>query len=172
MLFSYTVKSQTKGQVQHMERTEPRIPSPPPIGDALSVGYLTVAAGSANRAYPLPDVRVEIYIPDESGTPTLLRSDVTNESGVIPTVAIPTPAEAASLTPQDGSGNGYLPYTTARVRLFRNGYYPMEAMSVPVFPGIRSLQYFDLIPITKGAQYDAPTGTFLTVSEDITDLLQ
>ena len=106
------------------------VPSPPreqpPIEDSTAIGYLTVLTGTGNRAYPLSDARIEIYLPDEEGNLVLYRTQVSDKSGISEAVPIPTPAENESLTP----GSRYLPYTTAQVRVFRDGYYSTEAKEV------------------------------------------
>lgn len=117
---------------------------------AASGGTLSVAAGYANRAYPLPGVRVEIYGETDTGAPILLRSDTTNESGLISPLTVPTPPAADSLTPED---NGTAPFASFRIRLYKDGYTPVTVEGVPVFAGVTTLQYFDMIPIAKSAQY-------------------
>ncbi|MBQ8578190.1 MAG: hypothetical protein IJ449_09555 [Clostridia bacterium] len=147
---------------------EPAVSPPreqPPIGDSAAVGYLTVSTGTGNKAWPLADVRIEIYLPGEDGSLSLFRTQVSDESGIAESVPIPAPAQSESLSP----GSPYLPYTTALVRVFRDGYYPEEAREVPIFAGVKSLQYFDLVPLAESGQYKAPTGELVIVSEHIPD---
>ncbi len=147
--------------------------------EQTGTGYLSVAAGTANRAYPLPGAKAEIWISDDDGTPTLFRVLVTNESGLTPPVAIPTPPAADSLTPAMPDGDtppdirppdnpedeeaaapptAVTPYRSVIVRLFRDGYTPIEAPAVPIFAGVRSLQYFDMVPVPASVPYTAPGG--------------
>ncbi len=128
--------------------------------EMTDVGYLSVAAGTANKAYPLPGVRAEIYLENENGDTALLRSLTTNASGLAEPVEIPTPPAENSLSPDDNSAKTS---GRVRIRLYKEGYYPVEAVSVPVFGGVRSIQYFDLIPIAKSGQYAPPSGETIIV---------
>ena len=154
-----------------------------PFPDAAlltAVGYLTVSAGTARRAYPLPGAQIEIYLsaqsvfpegnggslPDtdpEAGGMRLYRRQISGEDGSADTVPIPTPGITASLSP----GNPYRPYTLALVRIRLHGYYPQEAREVPIFPGINALQYFDLVPFAESdAMASVPDG-YTSVSKDV-----
>ena len=124
-------------------------------------GYLTVSAGTGNRAYPLPGAQIEIYLPNDSGGDSLYRRLETDASGTAPKILIPTPQTDLSLTPD----SAWFPYSLARVRIFCNGYYPVEAREVPVFPGITSLQYFDMIPTAEGEAYRESSGDLIITSE-------
>ena len=42
---------------------------PPPLSEDTAEGTLIISAGYGNRAYPLPGVRAEIYVPAEEDTP-------------------------------------------------------------------------------------------------------
>lgn len=170
------------------------VPSPPSSGSALTAtGYLTVSAGTARRAYPLPGAQIEIWLSRESvpdSTPAsasplseeapsdtqarsdgmmLYRRQISGIDGSAETVPIPTPEESVSLSP-DAAG-GCCPYTLARVRVYCSGYYPQEARQVPVFPGINALQYFDLVPLAESDAQSPPAGTLTVVSENVTDHL-
>ena len=141
----------------------------PPISEDSASGTLVVSAGTGGKAYPLSGVRIEIYLPDEDGTPVLLRTQQTDESGLAEAVTIAAPDASASESPDADAP--YLPYTTAQVRAFKPGYYPTEAVEVPIFAGIRTLQYFEMIPTAESAQADAPTGDFILVSQTLPDHL-
>ena len=157
--------------------------APPPSSDRnrlTATGYLTVSAGTAHRAYPLPGAQIEIYlsrsgIPD-SGAPSsaddgmiLYRRQVSGADGSAETVPIPTPEESASLSP-DAPGSSH-PCTLARVRVYCRGYRPQEARQVPVFPGINALQYFDLVPLAESEALSPLTDTLTVVSENVEDHL-
>ena len=147
----------------------PYAPAPPPDPDNLTgIGYLTVSAGTAHHAYPLPDVQIEIYLTPSSGSPMrLYRRQISGTDGSGDTVPIPTPAESASLTPDPG----YRPYTLALVRVYLRGYQPQEAKEVPIFPGINALQYFDLVPLPESAGSESPTDDLTVVSDPVNDYL-
>ena len=168
------------------------VPAAPSSGSTLTAtGYLTVSAGTARHAYPLPGAQIEIWLSRESfpdsipasasplseeapqNTPArpdgmmLYRRQISGTDGSAETVPIPTPDESVSLSP----GSGGCPYTLARVRVYCSGYYPQEARQVPVFPGVNALQYFDLVPLAESDAFSPPAGTLTVVSENITDRL-
>jgi len=147
--------------------TPPRVS--PPISEDSATGVLVVSAGTGGKAYPLPGVRIEIYLPGEDGSPFLFRTQQTDESGLSEAVSIAAPDAAASESPDADAP--YLPYTTAQVRAFKPGYYPTEAVEVPIFADIRTLQYFEMIPTAESAQADAPTGDLILVSQTLPDHL-
>lgn len=139
---------------------------PPPLSEDTAEGTLIISAGYGNRAYPLPDVRAEIYVPTEEDSPDAPREILyavrqTNADGIAPPLRIPAPDAALSESP----GSTVLPYSLVRIRVFRDGFAPQEALQVPIFAGIRSLQYFEMVPLPEGAQYTTPNGTFTIVSD-------
>ncbi len=146
----------------------PLTPRPPAPSSGTSRGTLTVRAGTGGRSYPLSGVSIEVYLPSPaSDTPLLYRHAVTDESGAIEPISIPTPDPEASLSP----GSPYLPYTVAQVRAYLEGYYTEEAVEVPVFPDTVSLQYFEMIPYPESNAYRPPSDTAIKVSEEIPDTL-
>lgn len=158
-------------QMSNQKSVSPRADETPRVHATIdgnsALGYLVVSTGTANKAYPLEDVRIEIYLMGEDNQPVLFRTQISDISGIAEAVPIPTPPKDESLSP----GNPYLPYTTAQVRVFKDGYYPIEAREVPIFAGIKSLQYFDLVPIAGSAHYNQPTGELIIVSDQIPDPL-
>ncbi len=143
-----------------------RMQAAPP--DTLSeVGYLVVSTGTGGKAYALGDAQVEIYLTDEAGAWQLFRMQNTGTTGIAEKVAIPAPKQSLSQTPD----SVYQPYTIARVRVFKDGYYGIEAAEVPIFSGITSLQYFDMIPREESASYQEPSGELTIVSENTENAL-
>lgn len=133
----------------------------PPNDTRTEVGYLVVSAGSGGKAYPLADVQVEIYLQEDDGSWRLYRRTATDASGIAQKIEVPTPK-----APIDMDENApFAPYTLARVRAFRNGYYPIEAKEVPIFSSITSLQYFELIPLSESVSLAPPTGSLTIVGE-------
>ena len=134
----------------------------PPNDTRTEVGYLVVSAGSGGKAYPLADVQVEIYLQEDDGSWRLYRRTATAASGTAEKIEVPTPKAPVDMD----ESNPFAPYTLARVRAFRDGYYPIEAKEVPIFSGITSLQYFELIPLSESAALAPPTGTLTIVGEN------
>ena len=81
----------------------------------------------------------------DDGTRTLLYLLKTDSSGETQTVALAAPSAALSATPaQIGKS-----YTVYEVEIYKEGYYPIIAQNVAVFPGVTSLQPFTLQPVTE-----------------------
>ena len=138
----------------------------PPLSDDTSEGTLIISAGYGNRAYPLGGVRAEVYVPAEETAPDAPREVLyavreTDDSGIAPPLTVPAPDAALSESP----GSPVLPYSLVRIRVFRDGFAPQEAVQVPIFAGIRSLQYFEMVPLTESDGYGAPGGVFTVVSD-------
>lgn len=156
-----------------MNQPTPSAPSadtrtPPPFSEDTAVGTLIISAGYGNRAFPLAGVRAEIYVPaEESGSDTqketLYAVRETDASGIAPPLTVPAPDAALSESP----GSAFLPFSVVRIRVFRDGFAPQEAEQVPVFAGIRSLQYFEMVPLSEGERYASPGGVFTTVSDSV-----
>ena len=136
----------------------------PPLSEDTSVGTLIISAGTGGRAYPLSGVRAEIFAEDEDGLETLFAVRETQASGIAPPLTVPTPDATLSESPDAP----VLPYTVVRIRAYLPGYMPVEAVRVPVFSGIRSLQYFEMVPLPAKGNFEAPPGVF-TVIADGTD---
>ena len=101
---------------------------PPPLSEDTAEGTLIISAGYGNRAYPLPGVRAEIYVPAEEDTPDDKREQLyavrqTEESGIAPPLTIPAPDASLSETP----GSMVLPYTLVRIRI--NEYLQVHKLS-------------------------------------------
>lgn len=146
--------------------------TPPPLSEDTAVGTLIISAGYGNRAFPLSGVRAEVYVPTEENTPDapgeiLYAVRETDDSGIAPPLTVPAPDASLSESP----GSPVLPYSLVRIRVFRDGFAPQEAQQVPIFAGIRSLQYFEMVPISEGERYTAPGGVFTTVSDSVQNSL-
>ena len=140
----------------------------PPLSEDTAEGVLIISAGYGNRAFPLGGVRAEIYVPAEEADPdaadeVLYAVRVTDDSGIAPPLSVPAPDASLSESP----GSMVLPFSVVRVRVFRDGFAPQEAEQVPIFAGIRSLQYFEMVPLSEGERYTAPGGIFTTVSDSV-----
>ena len=148
-------------QPNNTAQTAPHLP--PPLSEDTAAGTLVISAGYGNRAYPLAGVRAEIYAPseDEEDSWTLYALRQTDESGTAMPLTVPAPDATLSETP----GSNVLPFSIVRIRVFREGFAPQEAENVPIFAGIRSLQYFEMVPLSEGETYAPPGGIFTVVAD-------
>ncbi len=110
-----------------------------------SEGKLKIYLSAASGALPIADATVQIRNIDGDGTRTLLYLLKTNSSGETQTVDLAAPSAALSASPAQIEKS----YTVYEVEIFKEGYYPMIAQNVAVFPGVTSLQPFTLQPVTE-----------------------
>jgi len=111
-------------------------------------GYLRIWVTEAGGSLPVPGVPVQIR--EEGGG--ILHVLRTGESGLTPTVELPAPPAAGSLTP-NGSTRPYANYT---VHIEMQGFRPVRELTVPVFDGITSLQPVSLLPQSGGETSGTP----------------
>ena len=105
-------------------------------------GLVRVFVTEANGTIPVEGAFVTIteYGPGTEGD--VIRTLVTGRDGLTETVRLPTPPAEDSMTPGSGTPSGLY-----GIAVRSAGYYPVEAVGVPVFSGVVSLQTVDLIPI-------------------------
>ena len=107
-------------------------------------GYLKVVVSTANGALPIENARVVIR--GEDGRELVL---FTNESGATEAVALSAPARSSS----QSAGN-QKPFSTYRVTVEKEGFYPHLTGIVPIFSGVSARQSINLIGL---AEYGADT---------------
>lgn len=108
-----------------------------------STGYLLVNARTALGALPVKGARVIV-----TGAPEPIEV-YTDMSGATERIELPTPALESSLSP----GSALPPYSSYDVSVEADGYYTVKTKSVPVFPGVTSVQNVNMIPVSGyGAQ--------------------
>ena len=108
-------------------------------------GFLRFSVGSANNTIPQEGATVYIYTDPENGNEgTLIYTLITDEDGLTETVTLPTPPLSESFSPEYPR-----PYSTYNVFVTKSGFYPTEGRTVPLFPGITSIQPINLIPLSE-----------------------
>lgn len=112
-----------------------------------SKGYLRIWITTAGGSLPVQGVPVQIR--EENGN--ILHVLRTGESGLTPTVELPAPPAAESLTPGAAA-----PYALYLVTVELSGYQPVQEMAVPIFDGVTSLQPITLIPQQEGVTVPMP----------------
>ena len=108
-------------------------------------GYLTVRVSTARGAIPLEGATVNVRgnREDDSGVIYSLLSD---RDGKTPRVELNAPSSQNSASPGEA-----LPYATYNIDVFKEGYSPVFFHSVPIFPGITSVQPAVMIPAVSEA---------------------
>lgn len=117
-----------------------------------SFGFLRFAIGTASNTIPVKGATVYIYTdPGNGDEGTLLYTLMTNGDGITETVTLPTPPLSESFSPEFPK-----PYSTYNVYVSKPGFYPTEGRTVPLFPGITSIQPVNLIPLSDLPGAPAP----------------
>lgn len=110
---------------------------------AEGTGYLQMRVTSAGGAFPIEDA-VVMVLSDSLGSgaqSSVIRTLRTDASGLTETVPLPAPSRTLSQSP--GSGK---PYATYNIAVYKDGYYSVEGLGIPVFDGIVSTQAINLLP--------------------------
>jgi len=109
----------------------------------ISNGFLKIQAQTADGAFPIEGAVVTVT----DGEGRLIASLRTDISGLTETLALEAPESSLSQSPQSET----VPYSTYTVVVTRDGYYPIEEYSVPVFDSITSIQRVNMIPFSEFA---------------------
>ena len=117
-------------------------------------GYIQIRAFTSQAQLPLQGVAVTITADD--GTAIAMR--ISDRSGKITPVTLPTPDASESQSPGDGQ-----PFATVTVHAQLSRYEAYTAQSVQVFPGVTTVLDLEMIPLselpeqwTKRESYDTP----------------
>ena len=117
-----------------------------------SFGYLRFSVGTAGGTIPVEGAKVYVYTdPDNGSEGQLLYTLTTDEDGITETITLPTPPLSESFSPDFPK-----PYSTYNIFAVKNGYYPTEGRTVPLFPGITSIQPVNLVPVSELPAVPAP----------------
>lgn len=105
-------------------------------------GYARIFVTEANGAIPVEGAFVTVT--DYGAENDVLYTLRTDEGGLTETVSLRVPDAGASLNPGSVAPAGYYGVTVRRA-----GYYPVEAVSVPVFSGVLAVLPVDLVPLSE-----------------------
>ncbi len=111
-----------------------------------STGYLLVNVRTALGALPVAGALVTVT---GAGEPI---NSYTDMSGKSERIELSTPDLASSLTP----GASLPPYSSYDVKVEADGYNTVRTVSVPVFPGIVSVQNINMIALQGYNGEDVP----------------
>lgn len=106
---------------------------------------LRVRVSTALGALPLADASVTVStVPDANGARSLVYSVRTDEGGMTPPMLLPTPPLSNSLAPDSG-----MPYSLYTVEIAKDGYTPLTALQIAMFPGIATVLPVSLTPLDE-----------------------
>lgn len=125
------------------QRTQAHILSRERKGGILlpPTGYIQVHAYTSNAQIPLKDVAVTVTADD--GTALAMR--LTDRSGRIDPIALPTPEVSAGQTPDTGQ----IPFTSVTLHARLQGFEQVTAENVQVFPDSTTVQDLEMIPLSE-----------------------
>lgn len=112
----------------------------PTAAELTGQGSLVVQVSLAKGAIPVEGAKVIVSLEDK-----VLGEFLTDKSGRTPTLSLPAPGKELSQTP-DGV---IRPYSIYNVRISYPGYYVEEAINVPIFDAIKSIQPVALVPLPE-----------------------
>ena len=108
-----------------------------------SMGYLTARIYTSSAQLPIRDATVAVTQNSATGTKQLA-TRITDESGRIIPIAIPTPERQESLQP-----GTVAPYTAVSLTVEYPGYERVLIEGVQVFSGILTEQAVELLPLEE-----------------------
>jgi hypothetical protein len=114
-------------------------------------GVLTVIARTGGGALPVEGAAVTVRPLTEGGSP--IRTVYTDESGRTPPLSLNSPPAATSLSP----GNAR-PYAVYEIVVEKDGFYTHRNQNAPIFTGVTSMQYAELIPRAPYGDGTPPAG--------------
>ena len=119
------------------------------------MGTLFAKVTAGRGTIPLEGVTVYVRDYTDGAGGELLYTLKTGPDGVTPSVRLPAPDKASSLSP----GGVYIPYSEYVITAVKNGFNTVENVGVPVFDGIVSIQSVDMVPLTEDEILLGNTGT-------------
>ena len=115
-------------------------------------GGLAVNVTTLRRLYPVKGATVTVFT-GMPATPTVIETDITDESGKSGVFNLKTPPRDES---QQSENGGIAPYASYNISVRSDGYVEQIAMNVPVFSGVISVQGIDLIPVAAAGGHTEP----------------
>ncbi len=126
-----------------------------------SNGFLRVRVYTSDAQLPVEDATVTVTQPGASGS-RLLATRITDESGLIPVLTIPTPDGEESQAPGPPA-----PYTNVDITIDHPDYERVLIENAQIFPGIISEQNIPLIPIEERPQVWNLTEVFPVTPQEL-----
>ncbi len=112
--------------------------------DMSGQGYLKVEVSTASRAVPVRDATVTIT-ENVNGMSALIAMIVTDENGETPIIPLSAPARSFSEAPDPSER----PYSEYNVGVYKQGFYTIPQLTVPIFDGVKSIQPISMIPLSE-----------------------
>lgn len=124
-------------------------------------GLLTVRISTSDAELPIENATVTVT-QDTPGGVDLLAVRISDRSGVVPDIAIATPALSESLSP-----GGPIPYTVVDVTVDHPGYDRALIENVQLFAGVQSQQDISLVPQSRTPEVFNMTDVVNITAQDL-----
>ena len=124
-------------------------------------GFLRVRVYTSAAQLPVEDATVTVTQPGSTGT-RLLATRITDESGLIPVLTIPTPDLGGSLAPGTPT-----PYARIDITIDHPDYERVLIENAQIFPAVISEQNVPLLPIEERPQYWNLTEVFSVTPQEL-----
>lgn len=122
-------------------------------------GYIQVHAYSSYAQLPLKDVAVTVTSPDGS----VIAMRLTDRSGRIEPIAVPTPARSESQSPD----SSVVPFTVVNITAQTRGYELLKNNGLQVFPDTTTDQNLEMIPLAELPDAWSQSETFQTPKQNL-----
>lgn len=124
-------------------------------------GYILVNVRTGSNSYAVEGAMVMVTAVID-GRRAVLASGLTDRSGISPKFELPVPDAEHSQEP----GSETRPYNLFDVSVTAEGFFNARSVDVPVFPGITSVQNFNLIPVPLMMEPSDETLTYYNEEPD------
>ena len=129
------------------------------------IGTLRVRVFTSKAQIPVEGATVVVTGAGENGKQDLISLQITDRSGLIRPVSIPTPVSGESTSPE--GMNGGLPFTMVSVWVEHPGFAMLQMDGVQIFPQVETMQDVELIPLGEGESSLQQRGVRTTTAQNL-----
>ncbi len=109
-----------------------------------SEGLLRVQVFTADRAFPVSNASVDVYV-RLSGSDKTVFNGVTNADGIIDNIRLPAPDSSISFD----ENSTVEPYSVYGLRVTAPNFVEADFEGIPVFDSVKSIQSVELVPLSR-----------------------
>ena len=125
-----------------------------------SLGFLQIRVYTSFARLPLEEAAVTVT---DAGR-NLLAIRFTDSSGLLPApLSLPVPDIEAGQEPDTGT----VPCSLISIHVQKEGYLPVFAENIQIFPGILTMQNLELIPLSESPDYEEESEHFDTPPQNL-----
>ena len=128
-------------------------------------GTLLVRVYTSQAQIPVEGTTVAVTGREQEGKRELISLQVTDSSGTIRPVRIPTPAAIDSTQPDPPEGT--VPFASCDVWAEHPGFAALRMEGVQVFSGVETLQNMELVPLIQGESSLDRQGSNVTTPQNL-----